>query len=440
MTSWFESAINGLRRQGIKYDLERIQALSERFEHPQHRFRSLHIAGTNGKGSTAALLESVLRAAGYRVGLNTSPHLVNFRERIRVNGHATSDDELGALFQEMRPMLEDIGASFFEACTMLAFLHFARVEVDVAVVEVGLGGRLDATNVLKPVGTIITCLDLEHTKTLGSTLPEIAREKGGVIKQNPVVTGVDQPSALAEIRRIARERGAPLIEVAADRDWRYRERRLDWGPGRELLELGMAGRHQAQNAALVLALLERLAETGSLPTTPAQRRTGLARARLAGRYDERELNGRSVIFDVAHNVSGARVLARTLAERHPGRRFPVVLGMLRDKPHDPVLAELAPVVDHLWVTTPGHTERRFEAANLGAIAASRGLPVTVIPRPGDAVRAALEVAGPVVVTGSLFTVGSAMSDLGIHPADEMAGYDPTLADPVTLGRFPERSS
>lgn len=419
----FDREMAGFRRQGIKYDLDRMRVLVDRLGHPERRYLTLHVAGTNGKGSTAAMLATALTAAGYRTGLNTSPHLVSFRERIRVDGAALPEAELRETLARLRPTLEEVEATFFETATVLAFAAFAEREVDVAVFEVGLGGRLDATNVITPVGGVITCVDLEHTKTLGETREAIAREKAGIIKGQPVVVAGDDPDVLGVLAEIARERSSLLIPVNRGSDWTYAGGCLERPRSGKTYEPALAGEHQAGNAALALTLLEHLDRTGALPVPETACRAAVERVRWPGRFDVRELCGATVVFDVAHNPSGARVLAAAVAERYAGRRVALVLGMLRDKAHAPFLEAIAPITPDVTVVTPGHEERRLEAVELAVLAARAGIEAVTDEEPTAAVRAAARRADVVVVTGSLFTVGDAMAGLGVSPADELLGLD-----------------
>lgn len=422
--SRFERAITSLRRQGIKYDLARMHILAERLGYPHRSYHTLHVTGTNGKGSTSAFLASALQAAGYRVGLNTSPHLVSFRERIRVDGRALDDDLLLDWFEDIRPLLDEVEASFFEAATALAFTAFERCRVDVAVIEVGLGGRLDASNVIEPLGSIITGVDLEHTRILGDTVEKIAAEKGGIIKSHPVVSGVRQPGARRVLSDIARERGATLTFVDEHASWTYEGGDLRVGP--LTVTPGLKGRHQAENAALAVTLLDILHQRGSLDVPPSAREMGIAATRWPGRYDRQSTAEGVFIFDVAHNPSGARALADELGQG-VGRPVNTVLGMLRDKPYRPVLSALRSAVTTLWVTTPD-SERALDAAELASHARAVGYDdIRVEPDPAQAARAAASHAQagvkrePVVVTGSLFTVGAAMDGLGLAPADQPGG-------------------
>ncbi len=422
----FEQAITSLRRQGIKYDLERMRVLADLLAHPEARFRSLHVAGTNGKGSTAAFLAAILQVAGYRVGLNTSPHLVAFRERIRVDGRGASDEDLMRLYERALPSFQEVEASFFEAATMLGFLTFAEAGVDVAVVEVGLGGRLDATNILTPLGSVITSIDLEHTRILGDTVEKIAAEKAGIIKRHPVVTSASQPAVREVIARIATERGADLEILHKGTDWSYEPGVLHWRPATDRAQdyrPSLAGEHQAENAACALALSDVLHASGILSIPDAARRTGIEAASWPGRFQIHPHEGRTIVFDVAHNALGARYLARTLEERFPAKRVVAVVGMLRDKDHRGYLRALAPAVEKIWTTTPPHEDRDLSAEALALECRAVGLTCEAEPDVGRALLRALAEGDPVLVTGSLFTVGAAMRVLALRPEDGPAGLD-----------------
>lgn len=418
----FERRIFDLRRPGIKYDLTAMRDLCRRLDHPERAYATVHVAGTNGKGSTAAMLASMLGAAGYRVGLNTSPHLVSFRERIRIDGCAAADDDLLRSFERVEPAVHASRATFFEATTALAFQHFADAAVDVAVIEVGLGGRLDATNVIDSSGAVVTQLGFDHTRILGSTIEAIAAEKAGIFRRGtPAVVGDDPLEALPTLRAEAARVGASIDVVRRGVDWADTSRGLHWKRGDVLYPVGLAGEHQRANAALAVGLVERLNAGGTFRVPAEAVRRGLSEVRWPGRLDRRRVDGGTVLFDVAHNEGGARALVSALLHAFGSDRPAVVLGMLADKRQGPVIEALAPVAERLWVTTPPGTERRLPAAELGAMCRARGFDCDVEPDPGRAVRAALALGRPVVVTGSLFTVGAAMNDLGLAPADERVG-------------------
>jgi dihydrofolate synthase/folylpolyglutamate synthase len=389
--------------------------------HPQAHYPSIHIAGTKGKGSVAAICASAFKAAGKRTGLYTSPHLQTFNERIQIDGRMIANDELAELVDEIRLVIDQIdGITTFEVITALAFLYFARQQVDIAVVEVGLGGRLDATNLLEPVVSMITSLSLDHTHLLGETLAEIAGEKGGIIKPGvPVVTAWQPPEAMGVLQTIAEERGAPIVVVG--RDWWYEidETTLDgqlFRAGKreergERYELALLGEHQVLNATVALAALDLVRDR--LPHLALENdtiRRGLAEVHWPGRFQviHREP---VVILDGAHNVDSALKLRRALEELFPSRRRILVLGVTAEKDVGGIIGALAPVADEIIVTTADHPRaatplelaREVEQAGF-ACATSRGV--------ADGLRMALaqaSVGDVICVTGSLFVVGDALS-------------------------------
>lgn len=308
--------------------LRRTAWLLEAFGHPERAIPVIHVAGTKGKGSTAAFLTSILRASGRRVGLYTSPHLHTFRERIQLEGEPISEEQFASLTAEIAPFnarlaseMPDWGeATAFEVATVLALLAFARAGVDVAVVEVGLGGRLDATNVVEPEVSVITSISYDHTRILGETLAEIAAEKGGIIKPGrPVVSATQQPEAAETLRRIAVERGCELL--MGDVDWQATgtstsfDLRGPWGDYRELSS-ALVGRHQVENAATSAAACWVLDRGGfAIPETAI--RTGLATVSWPGRFELLRTDP-TIIVDGAHNVDSAQRLAETLAEEYGG--------------------------------------------------------------------------------------------------------------------------
>ncbi|HEX2188890.1 MAG TPA: Mur ligase family protein, partial [Longimicrobiaceae bacterium] len=325
---------------GIRWGLERTEELLAGVGDPHRRFRALHVGGTNGKGSVAALCEAALREAapGRRVGAYTSPHLVRFAERIRVDGAPADDALLARCVERLRPDIERTGATFFEAATAVGFLCFAEAGVEVAVVEVGLGGRLDATNVLSPVATAVTNVARDHTEYLGGTREEIAREKAGIWKAGvPAVTAEADPGALGVLRDRAAAVGAPfwaLDEAAAVEDVRvsaagtaFRLRSAAWG-GRDV-RTRLVGAHQARNAALAAELLARL-PAELRPGWEAVER-GFAAARWPGRFQVEEVRGTTFVLDVAHNPAGVAALAATLDAVELPRPLVLVAGILSDK-------------------------------------------------------------------------------------------------------------
>ena len=421
---WFPGFAPGT----IRWGLERIEELLAGVENPHRRFRSAHIGGTNGKGSVAALCDAALRASGrFRVGLYTSPHLVSFGERIRIDGVPSGPDVLADAAARLRPAVERTGASFFEATTALAFLCFAEAEVDIAVVEVGLGGRLDATNVLAPVATAITNVGHDHGEYLGSKLQEIAREKAGILKPAvPAVTAATQPEVLQVLREQAESVGAPL--VALDEVSSIGSVETDpagvavgfqsdvWGERR--LQIGLRGTHQARNALLAAEFLARL---------PAPFRPewdvlahGFAGVRWPGRLQVEQVRGTTWVFDVAHNPDGAEALAASLEALDLPRPIVLLTAVLADKDWSAMLDTLAPRVDGFVLTlAPSSPQDRRWDLDLAAEYVERS--ACRQPRPIPDFSAAIDRAatlaphGTVVVTGSVYTVGDAMQLLGISP-------------------------
>lgn len=414
----------GLQRFGIKLGLENISELLERLGNPHHRFPAVHVAGTNGKGSVCAYLDGALRAAGYRVGLYTSPHLVRFNERIAVGGEPIDDGGLLRLLERVRPEVEAMGAgdparfpTFFEVATALGFLHFAERGVEIAVVEVGMGGRLDATNVVQPRVTVVTRLGLEHTEWLGRTIRAIAGEKAGILKRGVPCATLRQPG-LGVVRRRARALGAPLVVIPDDVGFR----RLAHDEGGQTVEvrgrLGtyglrvpLAGAHQAENAALAVAALELLRGQGWRLPTAALRR-GIASTHWPARLEVRWRHPLTIV-DCTHTTQGARVTARAVREDFAPRRLILVVGILRDKDLPGMMRHLAPLASEAICVRP-RTERAFAPEALAAELGKREVPARIIPDVAEGLAAAMALAGvqgTVLVTGSLYTAGEALAYL-----------------------------
>jgi dihydrofolate synthase/folylpolyglutamate synthase len=403
----------GLHRHGIKLGLDTTRELLAGLGHPERRFSSLHIGGTNGKGSTAAIVASVLQAAGYRVGLYTSPHLVDFRERIQVAGAPIEEERVAELTASLREAAgESLDPTFFEFTTAMAFQHFAEAGVDVAVVEVGLGGRFDATNVLTPVASAITNVALDHQEYLGHSIPAIAFEKAGIVKPGvPVIVGRVDDDAAAVIEGVATERGASLYRLAREfhaegscARFRYAGRERAWD------ELGcpLEGRHQLDNAACALALLE-VASGRGVPVVEAAVRKGLRQVRWEGRLETVERRP-WLVLDGAHNPAAASVVAAYLGEfrrEHGGARVIAVAGMMRDKDREEFFARLLPQADEI-IVTQARVPRAAAPHELGASVAACGRTAQVVPDPHDALALARRMATPddlILVTGSLMLVG-----------------------------------
>lgn len=424
----------GLQKVGIKLGLDTSARLMESLGSPHRAFRSVHVAGTNGKGSTAAFLAAMLRAAGLRVGLYTSPHLVSFTERIRINDAVIPELRVVELARRVReahrafPAAGGTGGpipTFFEVTTAMAFVYFAEEAVDVAVVEVGMGGRLDSTNVIMPLVSIITNIELEHTQYLGTTLAEIAWEKAGIIKEGvPVVTGVTQPEALTVVETTALEKRAPLYLLARDfqpaamrsgleQQFDYRGAKASYAS----MRIDMAGQHQVRNACLALAAAECLQDAG-IPLTEASIRSGLAAARWEGRL-ERIVERPAIYLDGAHNPAAARVLAAAVREMKASYgRLILIVGILADKDAAGILAELLPLTDHAIITRPEYS-RALDSASLASEARKMHRSVSTAETVPEAIAAARGLASDqdlILITGSLYVVGEARTALSPVPA------------------------
>jgi dihydrofolate synthase/folylpolyglutamate synthase len=398
-----QSYLQHLQPLAMRFGLERMERALAAIGHPERRYPVLHVAGTNGKGSTCAMAAAALRQAGHRVGLYTSPHLVRFNERIAIDGAPVDDARLTALIQEVLRACpwhesgrEDERLTYFEFATLLGLLEFAAQGVSVAVVEVGLGGRWDATTAIAaPAVTAVARIGLDHTQLLGDTVEAIALEKAGIFKPGvPAVVHGDQPGGALEVLRAeAARRGAPFSVAAQTWD----------GP------VGLPGPHQRGNAALAAAALRALAGRGVAVGEDAIRR-GIAAAGWPGRLEE--VGG--IVLDGAHNPQGAAALAAALPALYPGRPVELVFGVLSDKDHAGMLAALRPAVLRLHVVAP-QTPRARSAPEVEALARSLGMEVDVHPGLEEALACARRAAssgGLVCVAGSLYLVGEARQRLG----------------------------
>lgn len=352
-----------LSRFGIKLELETIQNILKLLNNPQKNFHTIHVAGTNGKGSTATYIESILRKAGFKTGIYTSPHLVRFNERICVNGKQISDQRVVEAYEAVHAV--DLGkrkATFFEINTAMAFYHFSREKVDWAIIETGMGGRFDATNVITPQVSVITNLSIEHTDYLGSTIKDLAKEKGGIIKQNtPVVTGVCQPSGLGIIQQIAKKKAAPLFQFKRDFSIRKNSKKTTYlfrGLHQTYKEIikPLPGDHQRENLSLALAACElifnKFKKTDSRYTlSPTLIKEGLAIVKWPGRLEvikEKPL----VILDGAHNLKAAQLLGKYLSQTLSDKNLTLVVGILDDKPYQEMLKHLVPYAQRIIITRP----------------------------------------------------------------------------------------
>jgi dihydrofolate synthase/folylpolyglutamate synthase len=406
-----------------KFDLENITILAERLGRPQRAYPSAHIAGTNGKGSTAAFLESILRCAGFRTGLNTSPHLERINERIRINGQEISDDSFAKIFTRIHVLIEELLAdgklrahpTYFECITAMAFESFARERVEFGVFEVGLGGRLDATNILHPVISIITHIDFDHENFLGHSLREIAAEKAGILKPAvPVVLAEQHPEGREVILARAKDLQCPVIEPASL--FHVEEESLQGGLMRArvtetasgtVFELapGLPGRFQLQNALNALAAARFLQSRGFRISGDAMTQ-GTADTVWPGRLEKLQSHT-DIYLDGAHNPSAARELAAFLEQNFAGHRIWLIYAALRDKAVDEVAGILFPRAEEVIFTAP-RTSRAISAAQLAEIAGHHAPHFSVIPDAEKALDYALAKAAPedvVFITGSLYLIG-----------------------------------
>ena len=405
-----------LRLFGAKFGLENTRQLAALAGQPQAGLRFIHVAGTNGKGSTCAMLESIYRAAGLRVGLFTSPHLVSFAERLQVNRHLIPEAEVVRLVSEMQLLCkhfaEEAHPTFFEAVTVMALRWFAEQHCDLVIWETGLGGRLDATNIVTPLASVITNIGLEHQQWLGDTFEQIATEKSGIIKPGvPVITAAQPGEGLEVIAATAREQGAPLTLIGAADTAR---------PPLDALELPLHGPHQRLNAATALATVRVLA--GQLPVSAAAARAGLASVYWPGRMQRVETaSGQQVLLDGAHNPAGAEALRVALQTEFPGARPTVIFGVFRDKDSTSMCQSLAPQAGRV-ILTPVHSERSEAPAKL--VAACRAANAHAPIEQSASLAEALALAAgdsPVVIAGSLYLIGEAMELLHLAtapPGDE----------------------
>jgi len=436
-----------------KFDLAHMRVLLKAMKHPERVFPSVLIAGTNGKGSTAATLASILRASGLKTGLYTSPHLVRINERIRVNGKEISDSDFARLHGDVDRVAEHLIAqeqlpwhpSFFEMMTAIAFAHFAAEHVDLAVLEVGMGGRLDATNVVEPLVSIIADISLDHQKFLGNTVGEIAGEKVGIIRPGGVVVTLpQQPEANDVIGNAILELVARGVNAAqyvppispASTDYLVssaaNKSRTTAGEDRQpflcryplhvmgkqiLVETPLVGRHQLRNVALAIAAAEELSKLGIAGITPDSLARGIRETHWPGRFQviPARADWPEVVLDVAHNPAGAWALRSALSERYDDRPLIFVFGAMRDKAISEMTDILFPLADRVIVTRP-ENPRSASPEEIRQAGSRTGTEIETVPEIGAALERARRVSGleaVVVVTGSIYLVGEAMRWLGV---------------------------
>jgi dihydrofolate synthase / folylpolyglutamate synthase len=395
--------LGALQMFGARPGLERTWRLAEFAGQPQQALRFIHVAGTNGKGSTCAMLEAIYRAAGLRVGLYTSPHLVTFRERIQINRELIPEADVIRLTQRIRDWLpqfsKDEHPTFFEIATIMALCYFAEQKCDLVIWETGLGGRLDATNIVTPLVSVITNVQFDHEKWLGNTVAEIAREKAGIIKPNvPVITAAEDESALAVISEVARANGSELHVVksqfALEPSW----------------QVNLRGEHQRLNAALAAKTVEVLSSKIAVPAEAI--RAGLAAVHWAARFQVLQRGEQTIVLDGAHNPAGAGALAIALREEFPNCRYTLVLGILEDKNWQEVCHTLSRDAAEVY-TAPVASVRTASAESLAAACKEANPEAHVVAV--NSLQQALQLtqkSALVVIAGSLYLIGEALELLG----------------------------
>lgn len=427
-----------------KFDLAYVREILEALGHPERRFASVLIAGTNGKGSTAATLSSILRVAGYKTGLYSSPHLVRINERIRVNGEAISDAEFAEMHNRVERTAEQLMSdgklpwhpSFFEMLTVMAFEYFASAGIEIAVLEVGMGGRLDATNVVDPLISVIADISLDHQKFLGNTIAEIAREKAGIIRKNGLVVTLPQhPQANDVLGHAVLENDARAISAAnyvppvSPGAAVYMSGYGAAAPGRnrypltvmgEEIEVDspLVGRHQLRNIALAIATAEELGRFG-YKVTATQIEQGIRETHWAGRFQvvppSEATHDREIVLDVAHNPAGAWALRAALSQSFPERELTLVFAAMRDKAIQEIADVLFPIAERV-ILTQANNPRAATTAELAEAGSRTGTTLYTGQNVSDALIRAAELTKPdgvIVVTGSIYLVGEAMNVIGL---------------------------
>jgi dihydrofolate synthase / folylpolyglutamate synthase len=401
-----------LRWFGAKFGLNSTLKLAELAGNPQNQLRFIHVAGTNGKGSTCAMLDSIYRAGGLRVGLFTSPHLVAFCERIRVNGRFVPEAEVARLVDRIKPWLTQFPSeehpTFFEVITLMALMYFRSQECELVIWETGLGGRLDATNIVRPVASVITNIQYDHQKYLGESLASIASEKAGIIKPStPVITGTDAPEALAVIRGKAAELNVPITLVTSED--------VHAAPLNDLI-LPLLGEHQKLNAAVALATVRVLQNV--IPCSDDSIRAGLSVVNWPGRLQLATLpSGQKVLLDGAHNLSGAETLVAALKSYFPNSKPALILGILQDKDWTHMCQVLAPLASAVLLV-PVHSERSAEPHGLAEVCRNAN-PAAEILECSSLSEALAQTSRHAFVTiaGSLYLVGEALELLKLSPTN-----------------------
>jgi dihydrofolate synthase/folylpolyglutamate synthase len=406
----------GLEKFGMIFGLTKIEEILESIGNPHREIEAIHVGGTNGKGSTAAMMAAILQREGYRVGLYTSPHLIRFTERIKVNGKEIEKEEMAELASWMRERIETARIAppytFFDFTTALCLLYFKQKMVDLAILEVGLGGRFDSTNVVDPLLSLITNIGRDHEKYLGRSILKIAGEKAGIIKKGrPLITAATQPRVLRLFSKICQEKGAPYYRVGREfRHVRHGERNFDYeGLHRKFwsVALNLGGPHQIINATTALGAMEVLDDLG-YPVSNDAMIEGLREVDWPGRL-ELICSSPRVLLDGAHNPAGALVLKESLETEFQYRHLILLMGVMKDKDIPSILHLLTPLADHLILTQP-HSDRAAPPTLLKKRLGQNGQKAEIIEDLKEAIEKGLSMTGEedlLCITGSLYTVGEA---------------------------------
>lgn len=402
-----------LTAKGIKYDLERINKAAEKCGSPQNSYRLFHIAGTNGKGSTCYFLESILRAGGFKTGLFTSPHIVKFEERFRINGKDVREKEWIDVYKDLHLIIDEFGLTFFEAITLIAFELFRRAGIDYLVCETGLGGRFDATNIIKPVVSVITSISVDHQEYLGNSIIDIAKEKAGIIKENtPVITGSnDNVEVINLIKRVCLEKNA-LFKVIYDDQYTANNEKVftefKWG-GFDY-QIKASGDFQVKNALLAI---EAVNQAGIFDYASVY--NGLKNTLIPARFHQVKIDDKTVVFDVGHNCQAATVLKKEIQSSFGNKRVCIVTGIMKDKDVAGILQIYSGFADHIILTRPSTSRAEFPEKMIKMIKDKGFTKFSIKDTIPLAVAASFETANDVVcICGSFYTVGEAFEYLGIE--------------------------
>ncbi len=401
--------------QGIKFGLKRITRAAEELDNPQNSFKSIHVAGTNGKGSVCAFCESILLCQGLVTGLFTSPHIHHFEERFRINGTCVLTGEWLAVYEDIEEIVNRYELTFFEISALIAFELFKRKNVEWAIIETGLGGRLDATNIIHPAASIITNIGIDHTEYLGSDIRSVAKEKLGIVKaQTPLIIAEQNYSEVIPLaQQVCTERHSPMhiVSYADATDLELNDSGSTFYYRDTALSIALSGKHQVINALCALKAVEVLDISDKRKVCEA-----LGKAVLPARFQVASIKGKTIVFDVAHNPQAASVLCKTLTHQFGDLMISIVAGIMADKEKQAMMLNYTGCAANLIITRP-KTPRVANPSELTQLVPeSFNGTVTIIEDVGDAVHFAMEkFEGIICITGSFYTVGEAMAALGIEP-------------------------